>query len=267
MATFVKFYGVLTLGIFCCSLASSQTQGPQFYARDTCVKVKEGKAQEYTAYLRDVTVKLAKVRVDAGAIATYTIAQAVAPVGRAARCDYHIVAGYNGFPPEAPSAEQTAADMKKAGISMSREAAIAKRDELSNLVGVDTWMYRERVGTPQKGGYARINFDKVHPGMGAEWATLESTGWKQLAEAASKEHGTAWRVASLAMPGGASLPYNAMTVDIFPSWAALGTGIPTRALWNKVHPNTDITAHLSRLSAIRDRPRVDIVRLIEVLTK
>ena len=258
---------MLTIGISCCFLASSQTQDQQFYGRDICVKVKEGKAQEYATYLRDVTVKLAKIRVDAGAIASYMIAQAVAPTGRAARCDYHLVAGYNGFPPEAPSEEQTAADMKKAGISMNREAMFAKRDELSYLVGVDIWMYRERVGTSQKGGYARINYDKVHPGMGAEWATLESTGWKQLAEAASKEYGTAWRVASLAMPGGASLPYNAMTVDIFPSWAALGKGISARALWNKVHPNTDMTAHMNRLSTIRDRPRVDTVKLIEVITK
>ena len=267
MNRFARYSGVLTLGILCCSLASSQTQAQPFFARDTCVKVKEGKAQEYTAYLQEVTVKLAKVRVDAGVIASYTIAQAVAPVGRAARCDYHIVAGYNGFPPEAPSPEQTAADMKKAGISMSREAMVAKRDDLSYLVGVDTWMFRERVGTPQKGGYARMNYDKIHPGMGAEWATLESTGWKQLAEAASKEYGTAWRLASLAMPGGASLPYNAMTIDIFPSWAALGKGIPTRALWNKVHPETDISARLNRLSEIRDRPRVDTVKLVEVITK
>ena len=178
MNPYARFSGVLTLGILCCSMASSQTQAQPFFGRDTCVKVKEGKAREYAAYLQEVTVKLAKVRVDAGVIASYTIAQAVAPIGRAARCDYHIVAGYNGFPPEAPSAEQTAADMKKAGISISREAMLAKRDELSNLVGVDTWVYRERVGTPQKGGYARINYDKIHPGMGGEWATLESTGWK-----------------------------------------------------------------------------------------
>ena len=267
MTTTFRFCGVLTLGIFCCSMASSQTQDQQSYGRDNCVKVKEGKAQEYATYLRDVVVKLAKVRVDAGAVVSYTIAQAVAPAGRAARCDYHILAGYNGFPPEAPSAEQTAADMKKAGLSMNLEAMIAKREELSYLVGVDIWMYRERVGTPKKGGYARINYDKVHPGMGAEWATLESNGWKQLAEAASKEYGTAWRAASLAMPGGANLPYNAMTVDIFPSWAALGKGIPARDLWNKVHPSRDMTAHLNRLSTIRDRPRVDTVRLIEVITK
>lgn len=267
MPTFVRFSGVLALGIFCCSMASSQTQDQQFYSRDACVKVKEGKGQEYAAFLRDVTVKLAKFRVDSDAIASYTVAQAVAPAGRAARCDYHLVTGYKGFPPELASAEQIAADIKKAGISMSREAMIAKRDELSDLAGMDIWMYRERVGMPQKGGYARINYDKVHLGMGAEWAALESGGWKQLAEAASKEHGTAWRVASLAMPGGANLPYNAMTVDFFPSWDALGKGIPARELWNKVHPNSDMSAHMNRLSAIRDRPRVDTVKLIEVLTK
>src|ERR1039457_5653405 len=161
MNRFARYSAVPAAGIVWCSLAFSQTPAQPFFARDTCVKVKEGKAQEYAAYLQQVTVKLAKVRVDAGVIASYTIAQAVAPVGRAARCDYHIVAGYNGFPPEAPSPEQTAADMKKAGISMSREAMVAKRDDLSYLVGVDTWMFRERGGTPQKGGYARMNYDKI----------------------------------------------------------------------------------------------------------
>lgn len=40
-------------------------------------------------------MQLARVRVDAGTIAALTIAQAVAPAGRAARCDYHIVSVYN----------------------------------------------------------------------------------------------------------------------------------------------------------------------------
>jgi hypothetical protein len=258
---------VFALGISCCSVAFSQAQEQQYFGRDYCVKVRDGKAQEYSKYLQDVTVKIAKVRVDSGTIASYTIAQAVAPAGRSARCDYHIVAFYNGFPPELPGAEQTAADMKKAGIAMSREESIAKRDGLSYLVGMDIWRFRGSVGTAQKGGYARVNFDKVHPGMAAEHVNLELTGWKQLAEAASKEYGTAWRFGTLAMPAGASLPYNAMTVDIFPSWEALGKGFPTRDLWNKVHPNADISAHLNRLSEIRDRPRVEVVRLVEVITK
>jgi hypothetical protein len=267
MITAARALSVLALGVFWCSLAPSQAQEQRVFARDVCVKVKDGKWQEHQAYLRDVTAKLAKVRVDAGTIASFTIAQAVAPTGKAARCDYHLVSGYNGFPPEAPTPEQTSADMKKAGITLTREAMIAKRDELTDLVSIDVWVYRERIGTPRKGGYARINYDKVRPGMAAEWARMESTGWKQLAEAASKEYGTAWRVASLVMPAGESLPYNAMTVDIFPSWDSLGRGLPTRTIWNKVHPDVDMTGHLNRLSAIRERPRVDTVRLIDYITR
>lgn len=55
-------------------------------------------------------------------------------------------------------------------------------------------------------------------------ADLETTGRKQLAEA----------VATIALPGSASLPYNGLTVCWFPSWAALGKVIP-RATWNQIH--------------------------------
>ncbi len=263
----VSVSGAFALGVFCCSIAFSQEQGPSRFTRDYCVKVRDGKAQEYAAYLQDVTVKLAKVRVDSGRVESVVIAQAVAPAGRSARCDYHIAYVYAGFPPEAPGPEQVAADMKKAGISMSREEHIAKRDELSYFVGMDLWRGREAVGRAVKGAYARINYDKVQPGMQEEWVNLESNGWKQLAEVAAKEHSTAWRAATLAMPGGADRPYNAMTIDIFPSWAALGKGIPARAIWNRVHPNMDVSAHMSRLEAIRERPRVDFVRLLEVIEK
>jgi hypothetical protein len=257
----------LALGLLCSSTAAGQTQAPALFARDVCVKVRDGKWQEYSAFLQNVTAKLAKVRVESGAYASYAIAQSVSPTGRSARCDYHLVTTYSGFPPDAAGAEQTAADMKKAGITMTREAMIAKRNELSYLVGVDTWRWRERVGRSAKGAVARINYDKIHSGMGAEWLSLESNGWKQLAEAASAEHGTAWRTATLVMPGGEDLPYNAMTIDVFPNWAALGKGIPARPIWNKVHPNSDISAHLARLAVIRDRPRVDVVRLVEFIEK
>src|ERR1035441_1091934 len=95
----IRLFGTFVIGVSSFAVAYGQPQVQ--FARDTCVKVKDGKAQEYAKYLQDVTVRLAKVRVDAGVIASYTIGQAVAPVGRAARCDYHIVALYDGFPPEA----------------------------------------------------------------------------------------------------------------------------------------------------------------------
>ena len=269
MIKFERLSGAFALGLLLCSMATGQSQEPPRFSRDFCVKVRDGKGAEYAAFLRDVSVKLAKVRVDAGTMASYTVAQAVAPAGRSARCDYHLVSIYAGFPPEAPSPEQTAADMKKAGIAMSREAMIAKRDELSFLVSMDIWRWQERVGTAGKGGYARLNYYKVKPGATvAEWSRMESTGWKQLAEVLATEMpGTAWRSATLVMPGGTSLPYSGLTVDVFPSWEALGKGIPARATWNKVHPERDMAAYTERMATIVDRPRTDIVKLIEVIGK
>ncbi len=175
---------------------------------------------------------------------------------------------YPGFPPEPASPEKVAADMKKAGIASTREHMLAKRDELSYLVSTDVWRGWERIGRSEKGNYARINYFKVKPGMGLNWLRMERTGWKLLAEENAKQNpGTGWRLATLAMPGGASLAYNAMTIDIFPSWEALGKGTPTRAIWNKVQPNQDYSAYLDRVNAMAERPRTDVVKLIEVFQK
>jgi hypothetical protein len=73
---------------------------------------------------------------------------AVVPAGTAAICDYHLVWGYNGFPPEAATPEQDAAEMKKAGLSMTLAAYEAKRDSLATLANVDTWRVRADVGPP-----------------------------------------------------------------------------------------------------------------------
>lgn len=72
---------------------------------------------------------------------------------------------------------------------------------------------------------------------------------------------------TLVMRGGASQPYNAMTVDGFPSWEALGKGIPARATWNKVHPEMDYAQYADRVANAGDRPRIDVMRIEEVITK
>lgn len=263
----IRLFNVVAVGLFCCCMASGQTQPPLNYSRDACVKVRDGKWDEFSAFLRDVTIKLAKVRVDSGASSSFIVAQAIAPVGRSARCDYHLVTGYDGFPPDLSEPAKLEADMQKAGIAMSRQAMAAKRDELSYLVGVDIWLRHDSVGTSVKGGYARLNYYKSKPGMVlADWVGMESSGWKALAESVSKETpGMGWLVATLAMPGGASLPYNGLTVDSFPNWAALGKGIPARATWTKVHADTDMTTYMDRLGAIVERPRVDIVKFVEII--
>src|SRR5678815_4727508 len=232
MTRFVQFAGVFALGLAWNSMAIGQE--PTEYIRDTCVKVRDGKAAEYSDYLRD-SVKLAKVRVDSGVYGAYIIAEATYPTGRSARCDYHLVISWNKFPGEAPTPEQTEADMKKAGISMSRTARAAKAAELSYTVGADLMRGLASAGAGVvKNGYARVNYYKFK-GSQAEWADLETTGWKPLAEAAAKDLGTSWSAYGLVMPGGSEIPYNGITVDGFPSWDALGKGIPTRSICNKEH--------------------------------
>jgi len=265
MIRFVQVARVFALGLAWNSMAIGQESTE--YIRDTCVKVRDGKAAEYSEYLRD-SAKLAKVRVDSGVYGAYIIAQATYPTGRSARCDYHLVISWNKFPGEAPTPEQIDADMKKAGISMSRTARAAKAAELSYTVGADLMRGLASAGTGVvKNGYARVNYFKIKAGTQGDWLNLETTGWKPLAEAAAKDMGTSWSVYGLVMPGGADLPYNAITVDGYPSWEALGKGIPTRSIWNKVHPNQDMASYMEKVAAIADRPRIDVYKILDVIKK
>src|SRR3974390_1886914 len=99
--------GLLIVVSVSCSLAPAQEK-PQ-YLRVQCVKVADGKFAEFDAILAE-NRKLAKVRVDSGRSVGSLVARAVYPAGRSAACDYHFVEAYDGFPPEAASAQQAQAD-------------------------------------------------------------------------------------------------------------------------------------------------------------
>jgi hypothetical protein len=87
---------------------------PMGSIRVQCVKARPGKEAELRTFLMDASAKLGKLRVDSGAYSSFVIAQAVAPIGRAARCDFHLVAGTSGLPLE--TQRVTDEDLKKAGI-------------------------------------------------------------------------------------------------------------------------------------------------------
>jgi hypothetical protein len=57
---------------------------------------------------------------------------------------------------------------------------------------------------------------------------------------------------------------NGLTVDTFPSWTALGQGLPGTA-WQKVHPDLPIADYLSLVNNTVERYRVDVLRVIEVV--
>src|ERR1039458_10141747 len=72
-------------------------QAPVPHVRTICVKVAPGKTAEYEAYLRDISLKLLRARVDDGELLGADILRSVEPVGTSARCDYLAVWEYNGF--------------------------------------------------------------------------------------------------------------------------------------------------------------------------
>lgn len=262
MIKLTQVAGVLALGI---SIASAQ-EAP-VYATITCTKAKEGKGAEYAAFRQNVGAKISKVLVDRGLFSAVIYTVASYPAGRDARCDYQTVSISNGFPPPASELSGTEEDIKKAGIPMSRQAMLDKREELRIFVGREIWLRRATVGGVVKGGYVRVNYNKTKPNMLADWIRLETTGWKPLAESAAKDLGTGWSAWTLAMPGGTGVANNTMTVDAFPSWEALGKGIPSRAIWNKVHPEMDAATFTDRVAAVAERTHIDVMRIVDVITK
>lgn len=244
-----------------------QTQ-PNSYTRALCVKAKDGRVAELAKYLHDVTAKTAKVRVDAGVYSSFIVAQSVVPAGRDAPCDFRLLYRSNGFPAEATGPEKLAEDMKKAGIAMTREQSVTQRDAISYLVSTDYWQNRVDVGGPAaKGSYVRVNYYRTKPGSTlANWVAMENGGWRGMAEVWAKESpGMGWGILTIALSAGTEVPYNGITYDLFPTWAALGRSGQNRATWNKVHPQRDLSDYMAQLANIAERRRTEVLKVIEAV--
>lgn len=246
--------------------ACLSAQAPVPYLRDFCVKMQPGKFTEYAAMLHEVTAKVSQVRADEGKLAWWLAEVAVVPAGSSARCDYHLVSGYAGFPPEPSTPAETDAALIKAKVpNMTAVGMFAKRDSLSTLVSVDIWRGVAGVGSPQKGGYVRMNLYKANPV--SEWTKLETGGWKPTVQAYSKDHpGIGWAAGELALAGGSGMHYNAMTVDFFPTWAAVGQGSgPITEVWPKVHPDLKIDDYMQKVGKVADRYKVELYQVTEMV--
>lgn len=235
--------------------------------RDYCIKVAPGKATEYETFLRDVVVPLARARVEMGESAWFIAESAVSPAGSSAPCDYRLVYGYKGLPPEAASKETLAAGLKRAKLTLTVDDFIARRTALTQLVSVDLWSFIDGVPwSDEKGHYVRINHYKLKYGQFGEWTKLETTYWKAVMEAWQKAGGKGgWVVNGLMMPGGDRVPYDAATVDFFPDWNSLVKGVPADQLWPKVHPTTPATDLFDRLEKVRSIHDIEVYKIIEIV--
>jgi hypothetical protein len=236
--------------------------------RDYCVKLNAGKVADYEAYLKDVTLPVARARAEAGEFAWFIVARSVLPSGSSAPCDYRIVYGYNGLPPEAASRDAMAAALKRAKLTVSYDEMLAQRDALTHLVGVDLWYGIDGVGSNVvKDNYLALNHNTVKDGQLAEWQKLEVTYWKPLVEAWLKAGGKGgWSISSLRWPTGTSAPYSSLSVDVFPDWNALVRGVPLNDLWPKVHPNIKSDEVFEKLAKTRSVHDQEIYKVVDSVT-
>jgi hypothetical protein len=243
-------------------------QNASVFSRDFCLKVNAGKQADFAALLPDAA-KMNQVRVNDGRLLRWMALSAVVPMGTSARCDYHIILTYSGFPAELPTIQETGADLERAHVKMTGEQYTQRRDSDTTIAGLDIWERIDAVGqVPKKGSYLRINYYKPKPGKYEEWAKLETGGWKPFAERVAKEMpGTGWLVGALVMPGGDRMHYSGMTVDVFPSWEALGKGIPYTDLWPKVHSDISFNDYIDKIDKARDVYSNDVVQVAEIASK
>jgi len=256
---------LVTVGLATVGTSFAQAPADPPTIRDYCIKLNAGKIADYEAYLKDVTVPVARARAEAGEFAWFLVVRGVFPAGSSAPCDYRIVYGYNGLPPEAASKDTMTAALKRAKLTVSYDEMLARRDELTHLVGVDLWYGIDGIGSNvAKDNYIALNHNTVKDGQFAEWQKLETTYWKPLVEAWLKAGGKgAWSISSLRWPTGTGAPYSSLSVDVFTDWNALVRGVPVNDLWPKVHPTVTSDVVFEKLAKTRTVHDQEIYKVVD----
>jgi len=174
-------------------------QQPNYYQTVNCIKVTDGKFDEYRQFINDAVKPMMQARANAGEIVAWSSMRSVMPAGTEARCDYRTVTLYDGVPPAPRGGQGLTDSLKAAGVKMTAAEYVAKRNSVSHLVAAEMWRSRVRVGQPQKGNYLFLNHMKVHDA--AAYTKFETEVWRPLAEEWVKEGDqTGWVFNTLVLP-------------------------------------------------------------------
>jgi len=228
-------------------------QAPTGFHSVACIKVKPENNTEFRKWAAEDVHKYSQSRVDAGAYSSWVVLRAVIPVGRSAECDYVIVSMYPGVPPQPLGLEELDAALKKAGITVSAQQYVDRRNSLTTLISNDMYQNMASVGAFKKGDYFVVNYMKVADENLDDYFAWETKVWKPLAEAMAKDGvRTGWSLNRRVLPGGSEQPYQAVTVDVFPSWDSIynnDTKFVDR--WHKVHPDMELGTTFEKYEKLR----------------
>jgi len=251
MKVFRLFASVALVAAFSAALPAQQA--PTGYHTVACLKVKPESNTEFRKWAAEDLHKYAQSRVDAGAISQWFILRSVLPSGQSAECDYLTVSMYPGIPPQPLGLEELDAALKKAGMSMSAQQYVDRRNSLTTLVSNNMYQNQSYVGAFKKGDYFVVNYMKVSGDNMDDYLAWEKKVWKPLAEAMAKDGvRTGWSLNTRVLPSGSEQPYQAVTVDVFPSWESIYKDDPQFVdRWHKVHPDMELGTTFERYEKLR----------------
>jgi hypothetical protein len=228
-------------------------QAPSGYHSVACIKVKPENNTEFRKWAAEDVHKFAQSRVDAGAYSSWFILRSVIPAGRSAECDYVIVSMYPGIPPQPMGLEELDGALKKAGITVTAQQYVDRRNSLTTLISNNMFQNQGYVGAFKKGDYFVVNYMKVSAENMDDYLAWEKKVWKPLAEAMAKDGvRTGWSLNTRVLPGGSEQPYQAVTVDVFPTWESIykdDTQFVDR--WRKVHPDMELGTTFEHYEKLR----------------
>ena len=240
---------------------------PSYTQSLSYIKVAPGKSNEYLQLTRDVSMKTAQVRADAGEIVSWSLLRSVFPAGEEARANYVISIISEGSPKSAGSRSAFEEQLKKAGVTMSATEYYAKRGSITTLVASELWRIRERVGAPAKGHYLFLNSMRVHDA--AAYNDFESNVWRPLAaERIKRGEMSGWIFATKMMPSGSDTVYTAYSADIYPSYeAAFKRTSSTQEVFAAAHPGKNYEQTMLGYTKLRDLAKREMWVVVERIEK
>jgi hypothetical protein len=268
MKTTRLFLGVLITLAFTFNITAQQpSAGPTGFHSVACFKFKADSAAEFQKFETEVVHKVAQGRIDDGELTAWYLLRSVIPQGESAECDYLIVAIYPKLP-HMFSKEVLQAAITKAGLAITPEDYMSRRNAVSRLVSVAMFQNQASAGTPKKGDYFEVSYMKVAPDDISDWIDLEKKVWKPLAEAMVKDGvQDGWSVNVQVMPFGTDMPYQGVTVDVYPSMEAVFADDPQfYDRFKRVHPDMEFGTTFEHFERLRTQSMVRLYSLEDIVT-
>jgi hypothetical protein len=245
-------------------------QAPTGYHRVACIKVKPGQYAAFRAWAAGDAHKVVQAEADSGELSTWFLLRSVIPDGTSAECDYLVVAMYPGLPPQPSNGlEHLAATLKKAGLTESAQQFVDQREALTTLVSNNMFQNVAVVGTVKKGDYFRVNYMQVaDPNDLGSYMRYEMKVWLPLAEQMAKDGvKSGWSLNVEVLPRGSDLPYDAVTVDVYPTWDSVFQPDPQfAARFSKVHPDMDLGTTMETYDKMRSIVTTELYSVEDMVT-